>query len=212
MVVAPTGVAAVNVSGCTAHSFFRLPVNAPLRPLSGDSLTALQEKCDGIQYYIFDEISMVGAKTLNAIDQRLRQAHPSHSDTYFGSRNLIFFGDFGQLPPVGDKSLYSTPESRLLPAQQGCAAYRTFDACTFLTQPVRQQNDPLFCSALQHLRNGQTTIEDYDLFSTRFTGTAPAFDLSSHLYPTRDAVLEHNLKGNFPGVKALSHWLVHHIV
>ena len=81
-VVAPTGVAAFNVSGTTANHLFHLPVQKGLQfvPLTGSSLQNLQDEHAGTFYYIIDEMSMIGRRTLGMIDERLRQAFPNAAD------------------------------------------------------------------------------------------------------------------------------------
>lgn len=51
---------------------------------------------------------MVGRAQMGRCDRRLRQANPSHADDILGGYPAIFFGDFAQLPPIGDSPLYST--------------------------------------------------------------------------------------------------------
>jgi len=60
-----------------------------------------------IKLLILDETSMVGRSQVGQIDCHLHQAHPQNTDEIFGGIPTIFFGDFGQLPPVGDSPMYS---------------------------------------------------------------------------------------------------------
>ena len=62
----------------------------------------------GAKLIIGDEKSMVGQAVLGRCDRRLRQAFPAKADEVFGGMPLLFFGDFAQLPPIGDSTLYST--------------------------------------------------------------------------------------------------------
>lgn len=190
-VIAPTGMAALNVNGTTIHFFFRLQVSSPFAELRGDAVTALLEKCDGVQYFICDELSMVGASMLAAIDSRLRQAYPHSATSFFGGASLILFGDFGQLPPVLDAPMYDSESNRQL-VQHGYAAYRTFDQCHFLSQSMRQRGDEVFRDCLLRLRDGTVTEADYDLLATRFVGECPPDAESTFLFPTRAQVLECN--------------------
>src|SRR5204862_79856 len=107
VVLAPTGVAAFNIRGTTIHSTLSIPVSSKTFDLNGESLKKLQNRLKGISYFIIDEKSMVGRRMLAIIDIRLRQAFPEQRNQVFGGRSLILVGDFGQLPPVLDESMYS---------------------------------------------------------------------------------------------------------
>lgn len=110
VVVAPTGVAAVNAGGVTIHSFFQLPFD-PYLPDVPELKTEYQlpeykrklrkEKIKIIrtlELLIIDEISMVRADLLDAVDHTLRQYR--HSSRPFGGVQLLMIGDVQQLPPV----------------------------------------------------------------------------------------------------------------
>ena len=71
-VVAPTGVAAYSVNGCTLHSLLSLPTKGDFRDLEGDGLQQLQQSLAGMKYFIIDEMSMVGRKTFGQVDRCLR--------------------------------------------------------------------------------------------------------------------------------------------
>ena len=135
--LAPTGVAAFNIHGCTLHSVLRLPTKGELRNLEGDALRSLQDSLAGVNYIIIDEMSMVGRKMFGQIDHRLRQAFPQCADQVLGGRSCLLFGDFGQLPPVMDLPLY-TSVSRSSISDLGRSAYQTFDKAVVLTQVMRQ--------------------------------------------------------------------------
>jgi ATP-dependent DNA helicase PIF1 len=96
-VVAPTGIAAMNVEGQTIHSMFKLPpeiiTNGAVRPLIDPDVIR------SIDILIIDEISMVRADLFDAIDQSLR-LNRKRWNTPFGGVKIVAFGDFYQLPPV----------------------------------------------------------------------------------------------------------------
>jgi len=98
VVVAPTGVAALNVGGQTINSLFKIPpsfiAKEGLKPI--DYKTSMLLK--NIDTVVIDEISMVRVDLMEAIDQRLRQAR--NSVIPFGGVQIIMFGDPYQLPPV----------------------------------------------------------------------------------------------------------------
>lgn len=106
-VVAPTGIAAINAGGTTMHSFFQLPL-IPFIP-TGEGRKHLLEKIrirtnrrkilQELELLVIDEISMVRADTLDAMDAILRSIRYKHHEP-FGGVQVIFIGDMFQLSPV----------------------------------------------------------------------------------------------------------------
>lgn len=96
-VVAPTGVAAINVKGQTIHSFFHFP---PM-PVDVDSIKGIRNRklYEKLELLIIDEISMVRADLLDGIDKFLR-INGKHGDRPFGGVQILLIGDLFQLPPV----------------------------------------------------------------------------------------------------------------
>ena len=99
VVLAPTGVAALNVKGQTIHSFFRFPPHITIAAIDKKAppgkLKDILRKIDAI---IIDEVSMVRADLLDCVDTALR--HYRNDETPFGGLQMIFIGDLYQLPPV----------------------------------------------------------------------------------------------------------------
>src|SRR5690606_33741883 len=107
-VVAPTGVAAINAGGTTIHSFFQLPFTPFIpTPEGRKNLVAksrmrssrrrvLQE----LELLVIDEISMVRADLLDAMDATLRHFRYRNNELFWGGVQVIFIGDMFQLPPV----------------------------------------------------------------------------------------------------------------
>ena len=166
--LAPTGIAAINVSGATLHSFFMLKpgllTKDSLEDISNKSKKALIRKTKVI---VIDEISMVRSDVFDAIDIRLRSlADFRHKDKPFGGKQLILVGDFFQLPPVVKSGL---EEDYLLNELGGIYAFQTplwqraKFKCVFLKTVHRQQNDNLFLSILNHLRHGDLDTNDISL-------------------------------------------------
>lgn len=103
IVAAPTGVAALNVGGVTIHSLFRFPIG-PLKPNDVRispyrSLNLDVDVLRNADTIIIDEVSMVRADLMDAIDWSLRQIMGKH-DKIFGGKQMILCGDIFQLPPV----------------------------------------------------------------------------------------------------------------
>ncbi|MHA3683404.1 ATP-dependent DNA helicase [Leucobacter sp. HY1908] len=97
-VCAPTGVAALNVGGQTIHSLLRLPTGV-IADHTLDQPAELKKLLGAIDTLVIDEISMVSADLMDAIDRSLRQARGKRHDP-FGGVQIIMFGDPFQLPPV----------------------------------------------------------------------------------------------------------------
>ena len=108
-VCAPTGVAAYNVKGKTIHSLFYLPVRhkscaLQYHELSGKTISEARKRFQHIHTVIIDEISMVGADSLEFIHKRLTVL--KQNDAAFGGINIIAVGDFFQLRPTHETILF----------------------------------------------------------------------------------------------------------
>jgi len=105
VVLAPTGVAALNVSGQTIHSFFKFPA----KPINQGDIKKLRNRklYQKLEVLVIDEISMVRADLLDNIDWFLRKNRENPQP--FGGVQVVFFGDLFQLPPV----VASAPEKML---------------------------------------------------------------------------------------------------
>ncbi|MDR0894472.1 MAG: AAA family ATPase [Prevotellaceae bacterium] len=165
VVVAPTGIAAINASGVTIHSFFQLPF-APYLPDSSFSAADPKERfrynfskekiriLNSIDLLVIDEISMVRADLLDAIDEVLRRTR--RNDVAFGGVQLLMIGDLQQLAPVVKEEewmllsrYYDTPyffSSRALK--------RSY-YCTIELKKVYRQNDSDFLMLLNKIRENQ---------------------------------------------------------
>ena len=198
-VAAPTGVAAFNIDGHTLHSLLNLPTKGEFKDLQGEQLHHMQESLANMEYLIIDEMSMVGRKIFGQVDKRLRQAFPHRSDQQLGGCSCLLFGDFGQLPPVMDLALYTTA-SRTALSDLGSSAYQLFDHAVVLNQVMRQSGeDPsqvMFRQMLLRLRDGQVTEDDWRHFMSRTptqVSDLSPFSAALHLFPTTEAVVEHNV-------------------
>ncbi|MET0182130.1 MAG: DEAD/DEAH box helicase [Caulobacterales bacterium] len=149
--LAPTGLAALNIGGQTVHSFFGLPP----RPLLGfDEKPGwfFTKNARNLRRIILDEVSMLRADTLDAMDSHLRKARKVSRP--FGGVQMVLVGDFYQLPPVvrGD-------EMRLL-EEAGYASAYAFSAHALRDPPVtfvelsevHRQTDPHFIDLLSRIR------------------------------------------------------------
>ena len=171
VVLAPTGVAALNVEGQTIHSFFRLP--AQLLQRKDIHYNARLEKImRALDMVIIDEISMVRADIIEAIDTSLRLYRNPHKP--FGGVQMLFIGDLFQLPPV-----VKTDERVYFNEIYGGAyffdapVYREGSAFTCIElSRIFRQHDPEFLNLLYQIRIGQTTDADLRLLNSRHIAVA----------------------------------------
>jgi hypothetical protein len=175
IVVAPTGVAAINAGGMTIHSFFQLPF-APFVPNAQikskfDFSKEKRRIIASLDLLIIDEISMVRSDLLDAIDVVLRRFKNRYQP--FGGVQLLMIGDLQQLTPV------VTPEDeRLLapfydtPYFFGSKALQQIEYVTIQLEMVYRQEDDVFISVLNHIREAHPTPEDIKTLNAR---CKPAF-------------------------------------
>lgn len=152
VVVAPTGVAALQVKGATIHSFFRLPARI-IFPEEDIKTVKDRRMYEGIRLLIIDEISMVRADIVDAIDLFLRANGPQQGKP-FGGVQIMFVGDLFQLPPV-----INTSEMELL-KDRGYEQPHFFNAMVLAgkemtmieLQKIFRQKDQQFTDILNHIR------------------------------------------------------------
>ena len=175
IVVAPTGVAAINAGGVTIHSFFQLPFSPYVPGAKVESKFDFgREKrkiIASIDLLIIDEISMVRADLLDAIDTVLRRFRNHYQP--FGGVQLLMIGDLAQLTPVMTqederilKPYYDTPYFF------GSKALQQIDYVTIQLEHVYRQQDLSFIGILNQVRNGHPTEETMMRLNTR---CKPAF-------------------------------------
>jgi ATP-dependent DNA helicase PIF1 len=178
VVLAPTGVAALNVKGQTIHSFFRFKPGITLDQVKrvhfSDQAKNVYKKLDAI---VIDEISMVRADLLDCVDSFLRLNGPRPGKP-FGGIQMIFVGDLYQLPPVitGSenavfRSLYETPYF------YSAKAFNSFDMELVELERVYRQHDEQFIELLNAIRNRSVTEESLELLNQRYL---PQFEPPPH--------------------------------
>jgi ATP-dependent DNA helicase PIF1 len=185
VIAAPTGIAALNVRGQTIHSLFKLPPQL-YRKGSLSPNTRLRSLLKRIDCLVIDEISMVRADTMDAIDERLREAR--NNDIPFGGVQLVMFGDVYQLPPVVEENLMPYFE-----AVHG--GHFFFNALVWkqvefkiyeLTQVFRQK-DPIFKDILNAVRDGTVVDSQIDELNGRYGVVVPSEGVIT-LAPTNNLV------------------------
>jgi ATP-dependent exoDNAse (exonuclease V) alpha subunit len=166
-VLAPTGVAALNVKGLTIHSFFGFTPEVTIdriKKIYGEK----EELYKGLDAIVIDEVSMVRADLLDCIDKFLRINGPDHLAP-FGGVQMIFFGDLYQLPPV-----ISREEAELFAESYPSPYFFSAQAMADLPMEyieldhIYRQKDPMFIELLNAVRNNSVTNEHINQLNTRY--------------------------------------------
>lgn len=185
IVIAPTGIAALNAGGQTAHSLFKFPPSL----IGPQDIRRVREGriLRNIDLLVIDEISMVRADLMDAIDRSLR-LHRGVA-LPFGGVKMLCVGDAAQLPPVVNRD-----DAPIL--EQWFGGYYFFDAPSVkalkwqvveLTHAFRQ-TEGHFLEILNRVRQGKITREDYDLLEDRIRKTAPDFEDNSVILTTTNEI------------------------
>lgn len=200
VVLAPTGIAAINAGGSTLHSFFKLPFH-PLLPndsrynvrnireslkYNGEKRKLLRE----LELIIIDEISMVRADIIDFIDRVLR-IYCRNMREPFGGKQLLLVGDIYQLEPV----IREEDRQLLLPFYKSnfffdARVFREMQLVSIELTKVYRQSDPLFINILDHIRTSQVGNADMALLNKRIGAELNHDDskLSITLSTRRDTV------------------------
>lgn len=182
VVLAPTGIAAVNVGGQTLHSFFKIPLK-PLLPDDPDfAVTRLRSRLKyskqhiklirSLELIIIDEISMVRADVIDFIDRVLR-VYSGNMRLPFGGKQMLFVGDVFQLEPVvtgNDRDILSHSYSSFYFFD--AAVFRQINLVPIELTKVYRQTDPQFIGLLDSIRLGRPSQEDINLLNARYNPAA----------------------------------------
>ncbi|HFC00583.1 MAG TPA: helicase, partial [Phaeodactylibacter sp.] len=188
VVVAPTGVAAINAGGMTIHSFFQLPFGPYIpgtkqeqRKFAGRKIKLIRS----LDLLIIDEISMVRADMLDAIDEVLRRY--KNPTLPFGGVQLLMIGDLHQLAPV-----VKHDEWRLLSPHYssvyffGSRALQESDHVTIQLKHIFRQSDQDFIKLLNKVRDNKLDDDVLQKLNSRYiqnfqpTEAEPYITLTSH--------------------------------
>lgn len=181
VIAAPTGLAALNVGGETLHSLFRLPYGLLV---GGDEHRASPRDVFDVEdvTLVIDEVSMVRADVMNAMDLSLRRRRKSAEP--FGGVRVIAFGDTHQLPPVVPRDeveeLRQALGGRFFFHAPGAQSMRVMDLMT-----VHRQKDLEFVGALNEIREGVASSASLEIVNSR-VGSIARHEISrwSWLCPT----------------------------
>jgi len=173
VIVAPTGIAAVNVGGVTIHSFFQFPLR-PLLPEDEDIKIFWKDSekrkiISAMDTLIIDEISMVRADLIDGIDYSLRK-NGGNPNLPFGGKQVVFVGDIFQLEPV---TIKNSGEQKIISEIYGSAYFynaKVFERVSLFTvelQKVYRQTDSVFISLLDKVRVKEISQTDLNKINTR---------------------------------------------
>jgi ATP-dependent DNA helicase PIF1 len=168
IVLAPTGVAALNVKGQTIHSFFHFPVDVTLQKIVKKDVKPREpELYKKLKTIIIDEISMVRADLLDCVDMFLRLYGPEKHRP-FGGVQMVFVGDLYQLPPVVSKEeadIFST----LYPTPYFFSAHimQHLELEIIELEKIYRQKDEAFVTLLNRIRNNSVEPADIAQLNSR---------------------------------------------
>ena len=197
VVLAPTGIAALNVNGVTIHSFFKFPA----KPLQRNDIKKRRNHklYKKVKVIIIDEISMVRADLLDNIDAFMR-INGNQPGLPFGGVQMVFFGDLFQLPPV----VSSEPERQLFKTFYDSAYFFSakifehgFEIETIELRQTFRQSSRHFVRLLDAIRLNQADIDDLEDLNERYVEDFELEDFYITLSPrnaTVDAINERQLK------------------
>ena len=202
VILAPTGIAAINAGGQTLHSFFKLPFH-PLLPndsrynirnirktlkYNGDTTKLLRET----ELIIIDEISMVRADIIDFIDKVLR-IYCRNMRVPFGGKQLLLVGDIFQLEPVIKEDEWRLMQPFYASAYFFSAkVWQEMELVSIELRKVYRQSDAHFIGILDRIRQNQATTEDLKAINARSKQSAhssqDAQNLEITLASRRDTV------------------------
>lgn len=192
IIVAPTGIAAINAGGVTIHSMFGLPLRTFLPTVERidgniamniadlkahfkyrkDKIKLLRE----VEIIVIDEVSMLRADVLDMMDFSLR--HIRRNQLPFGGVQMLFIGDLYQLPPVvRDENILRTYYES--PFFFDAHAIKNVPLITVKLTEVYRQKDPEFLEILNAIREGNIDQVDFDKLNARYI---PDFDPADEAY------------------------------
>lgn len=168
LVLAPTGIAALNVGGQTMHSFFGFPLET-IGPNTHTEVSLEKRRVlENTDTIIIDEASMVRADMVDGMDRFLRSLTYSHLP--FGGKQVVFVGDLFQLPPVfkqgtADEDMLCHFYGNGTPYFYKAYALKRMNLPKIEFQKVYRQKDQPFLDILDRMRVGENTQEDFEIIN-----------------------------------------------
>ena len=167
VMLAPTGVSALNINGLTIHRFFKFNVGITPEKVKKLRRPKHPEIYKKLKTIVIDEISMVRADLLDCVDSFLQRYGPE-KNRIFGGVQMIFVGDLYQLPPVvGAKEKEMFGAHYETPFFFSSKAFEELEFEIVELEKVYRQKDPQFIKLLNRIRNNSVNSEDIKLLNLR---------------------------------------------
>jgi ATP-dependent DNA helicase PIF1 len=177
VICAPTGVAALNVGGQTIHSLFRLPIGV-IADHEIEHTAEVRKLLNTIDTLVIDEVSMVNADLLDALDRSLRQARQRKREA-FGGVQVVLFGDPYQLAPVpgdADERAYFDDQYRSMWFFDA-KVWDEADLQIYELTTIHRQHEGEFKYMLNAVRHGRVTAEIAERLNSTGARTPPTDDI-----------------------------------
>ena len=192
LLMAPTGVDAININGTTINTALGIPKEASnnLPALVDQKRTQLRISLAELKLIIIDEISMVGNTTLLHIHQRLKEIVGKSNSELFGGISILAVGDLFQLPPIRKKPVFENFNNDIYNLYHPWHVFKMVE----LTEIMRQKNDQAFTELLNRFRTGSQMDEDIRCIQSRTMQALNSNYLSDalHIWAENDPVNQHN--------------------
>jgi hypothetical protein len=199
VVVAPTGVAALNVKGQTIHGFFKFKIGMTVHDVKKITSEIDQKMYKKIDMLIIDEISMVRADLFDCIDRFLR-LNGKDSKLPFGGVQIVVIGDLFQLPPVvgpGEGYIFETKYES--PYFFDAPAYKQGLFQVIELSHVYRQQDPVFIDILDKIRTGEADLQHVE-YINRMCLEIDGKKVTMTDAQSKDVVVEDSLYVNDEGI------------
>ncbi len=198
VVVAPTGVAAINAGGMTIHSFFQLPFGPYLpgntrdparqRKFSGEKIRLIQS----LDLLVIDEISMVRADLLDGVDDVLRRYRDAYKP--FGGVQLLLIGDLHQLPPVVKDDEWGVLRPHYpTPYFFSSQALQRSEPVVVELKHIYRQSDRVFIDLLNHVRDNKIDTSVLDALNSRFVADFRPSEADAYITLTTHNASAHDI-------------------
>jgi len=194
LLMAPTGVSAININGTTINTGLAIPKDTSdnLPAMSDQKKTQMRLTFSELKLLIIDEISMVANITLLHVHQRLKQVFGTANLQLFAGISIIAVGDLYQLPPIRRKLVFQNYKNDTHNLYHPWQVFTMIE----LTEIMRQKDDQPFTELLNRIRTGSHTEEDIKCINSR--SVSPSDDNypsdALHIWAENNPVSEHNNK------------------
>lgn len=201
VVLAPTGVAALNVNGVTIHSFFKFNIHY-IKPHIIEKKKELFKNLDCV---IIDEVSMLRADLLDYIDEALRIN--KNCNEQFGGCQMIFIGDLSQLPPVvmkAEQPLFTVIYDSPYFLSSKCLLNNKLKMVKFTK--IYRQKDNEFINMLNQIRNGKVaykTLEDLNKHTGKLNEDNILIATTNNVVKNYNNIMLNKLEGEPKHYKAI---------